>query len=261
MKKLLLASTSFAVLLSAGVADAADLAPSYVKAPPAPVYNWTGFYFGLHAGGASLDEDLLARSTFPGNFFESRFSDSYHKFGFIGGGQVGYNWQNGMTVVGVEADGSWTNLKVSTDLPFTDPFLGGKGTSRFSTSIDWLVTLRGRAGIAATPSLLLYVTGGAAAAGVKITYQSAGLNFVPPGPLVNTISASNTIFGWTAGIGAEWAIDRNWSVKGEYLRVQFDNSSLNVTLPPSGGGFPGANGSVRVSPDLDILRFGFNYKL
>jgi outer membrane immunogenic protein len=256
MKKILLASTSFAVLLSAGVADAADLAPQYVKAAPVPVYSWTGFYLGLHAGGASLDEDLSAVASFPGQF-DNRFTDTYHKLGFLGGGQVGYNWQTGMTVVGVEADGAWTNLKVSTDTT-NDPFFFGKGgTARLSTNIDWLVTLRARAGIAATPSLLLYVTGGAAAAGVKISYQNAGGVF--GGPLVNTVTANNTIFGWTAGVGAEYALSHNWTVKGEYLRVQFDNSTLNLATIPNG--FAGVTGRVRVSPDLDIFRLGVNYKL
>ena len=259
MRKLFLASSSLTLLMGVVAADAADLAPqTYTRAAPVPLYSWTGFYLGLNAGAASLDADLkVLAQTAPGTPFpfERPYNDSFHKLGFIGGGQIGYNWQTGMSVLGVEADAAWSDLKASSDTIF-DPFFRGKGVAkaRFSTSLDWLVTVRGRAGIAATPALLLYVTGGAAIAGLNIKYEG---NFPGAVPVLNTFSVNNTLYGWTAGFGAEFALGGNWSVRGEYLRVQFDNSTLNVPLIA----VQNLQGTVRVSPDIDLFRFGVNYKL
>src|SRR6266571_4511043 len=102
MKKLLLSSVALVALGAS--ASAADLAPRYTKAPTLvdPAYSWTGFYAGLNAGAASTDGNLTAVTT--DQFFESRFTDTFHKTGFIGGGQIGYNYQSGMSVFGVEAD-------------------------------------------------------------------------------------------------------------------------------------------------------------
>jgi outer membrane immunogenic protein len=212
------------------------------------------FYLGLNVGGASTDGDfaVVAQNL---AFNQNRFSEPFHKLGFAGGGQIGYNWQTGMSVFGVEADAAWTNLKSSSEA-IADPFFNGKGHARFSSSIDWLATVRGRAGIAATPALLLYVTGGLAVAGVNVTYQNAGSGS-PTSPFLNTLSHRDTLFGWTAGFGAEYALGGNWSVKGEYLRVQFDSSTLNVPLNAASG----FQGTVRASQDIDLFRFGVNYKL
>ena len=129
MKKFLLGSVALITLGAS--ASAADLAPRYTKAPAMvdAAYNWTGFYAGLNI-----------------------VLDTFRKTGFIGGGQIGYNYQSGISVFGVEADAAWLNVKSSTTLGF-DPFFVGKGinAATFSSSIDWLVTARARAGIAATP--------------------------------------------------------------------------------------------------------------
>ncbi|HTG06050.1 MAG TPA: outer membrane protein [Bradyrhizobium sp.] len=253
MKKFLLGTVAL-VTLGAG-ASAADLAPRYTKAPAMinPAYNWTGFYVGLNAGAASTDGGLAVVAT--DGFFESRFADRFSKTGFLGGGQIGYNYQSGMSVFGVEADAAWLNVKSSTNTTF-DPFFNGKGSAAatFSSSIDWLVTARARAGIAATPALLLYVTGGLAVAGVNVRYQNnAGIN---GNPLLNSLSANDTKYGWTAGFGAEYALGGSWSVKAEYLRVLLGDTTLNVPFDPA----TGLTGSVKVSQNIDLIRAGINYK-
>jgi outer membrane immunogenic protein len=254
MKKFLL-STVALVALGAS-ASAADLAPRYTKAPTMidPAYNWTGFYVGLNAGAASTERNLAVVATGIGFSDLHDLADTSSKTGFLGGGQIGYNYQSGMSVFGVEADAAWLNLKSSTSSA-GDPFFHGDGNAVFSSSIDWLVTARARAGTAATPALLLYVTGGLAVAGVNVKYQNnAG---IAGDPFINSFSVNETKYGWTAGFGAEYALGGNWSVKAEYLRVQLGDSTLNVPLPD-----PGANltGTVKVSQNVDLIRAGINYK-
>jgi outer membrane immunogenic protein len=252
MKKFLL-STVALVALGAS-ASAADLAPRYAKAPMMvdPAYNWTGFYVGLHAGAASTDGDLTTQVT-DGFFFNDQITNTFRKTGFIGGGQIGYNYQSGMAVFGLEADASSLNVKSS--VSGFDPFFSGKGnTATLSSSIDWLVTARARAGIAATPALLLYVTGGLAVAGVNVSYQN---NAIAPGVLLsNSLSVNETRYGWTAGFGAEYALGGNWSVKGEYLRVMLGDTTVNVPFDPA----TNATGSIKVSQNVDLIRAGLNYK-
>jgi outer membrane immunogenic protein len=252
MKKLLLSSVALVALGAS--ASAADLAPRYTKAPTMvdPAYNWTGFYVGLNAGAASTDASLTAVAQIPAFFGEDRFTDTFRKTGFIGGGQIGYNYQSGMSVFGVEADATWLDVK-STINTASDPFFFGKGgPASFSSSIDWLVTARARAGIAATPALLVYVTGGLAVAGVNVRYQNN--NFTP----AVLVSNSETKYGWTAGFGAEYALGANWSVKAEYLRVMLGDTTANVPIDQFFG--PGSTGSLKVSQNIDLIRAGINYK-
>jgi len=251
MKKFLL-STVALVALGAS-ASAADLAPRYTKAPSMvdPAYNWTGFYVGLHAGAASSDGALTTQDT--GFAFNDQFTNTFRKTGFIAGGQIGYNYQSGMSVFGFEADASSLNVKSS--FSGLDPFFSGKGnTATLSSSVDWLVTVRGRAGIAATPALLLYVTGGLAVAGVNVSYRN---NATAPGTLLsNSLSVDETRYGWTAGFGTEYALGSNWSVKAEYLRVMLGDTTVNAPFDPA----TGLTGSIKVSQNIDLIRAGINYK-
>jgi outer membrane immunogenic protein len=197
---------------------------------------------------------VRTNSTPPG--FERRFiSVKERKTGWLAGGQVGYNWQTGMSVFGIEADAQGMGNKFAADTaPFGDPFFNGKGRfAQFSSSIDWLVTVRGRAGIAATPALLLYVTGGVAVASANIKYNS--VSAFAPSVVIATYSGNDVRAGWTAGIGAEYALGGGWSAKAEYLRVNFDNFSVNFSVPAQN-----LAGPVKVNTDLDIVRAGFNYK-
>jgi outer membrane immunogenic protein len=253
MKKFLL-STVALIALGAS-ASAADLAPRYTKAPSMvdPAYNWTGFYVGLHVGAASSDGDLTTRFT-ESVFFNDVRTNTFRKTGFIGGGQIGYNYQSGMSVFGFEADASSLNVKSS--FSGLDPFFTGKGnTATLSSSVDWLVTVRGRAGIAATPAVLLYVTGGLAVAGVNVSYRNNA-----PAPFVllsNSLSVDDTKYGWTAGFGAEYALGGNWSVKAEYLRVMLGDTTVDLPFDPA---VTGNTGSIKLSQNIDLIRAGINYK-
>jgi outer membrane immunogenic protein len=268
MRKTFLAGSALILVMSMASAEAADLTSPVYKAAATPAWNWSGFYVGLNAGGLTNHTDIRERSveTFsPTDTFENTNSDSLQKTGFIGGGQIGYNWQTGQTVIGVEADAAWSNVKNTHETFDNDPFFFGKGggstTARFTSQIDWLATFRGRAGIAVTPGLLLYVTGGAAAAGLKVSYENSGNQLNSP----TTFSSSKTQFGWTAGFGAEYALSSNWSVKGEYLHIALDSATVNapVFINPLLGFPAGATvtGTIKANNDLDLIRIGLNYKL
>jgi outer membrane immunogenic protein len=255
MKKFLLSSVALVALGAS--ASAADLAPRYTKASTLvdPAYNWTGFYVGLHVGAASSDGSLTTQDT-DNLSFNDQFTNTFRKTGFIAGGQIGYNYQSGMSVFGFEADASSLNVKSS--FSGLDPFFSGKGnTATLSSSVDWLVTARARAGIAATPALLLYVTGGLAVAGVNVSYRNNAP--VPFALLSNSLSVDETRYGWTAGFGAEYALGGNWSVKAEYLRVMLGDTTVNVPLDPANSAI-GETGSIKVSQNIDLIRAGINYK-
>src|SRR5262245_8003437 len=143
MKLFWLGTTALAAVVVAGGAQAADMP---VKAPvySAP-FNWTGFYIGAHIGAG------WATTEFSNPNSGIVFSN-YNLNGFLGGGQIGYNWQSGWAVFGVEADASWTDIKGSSDC-FTFDFCRSK--------IDALGTITARFG-GTVDHALIYVKGGGA---------------------------------------------------------------------------------------------------
>ena len=182
-----------ALLSSFGVAQSADLpqrAPAPYRAPVVAVpvaYNWTGFYIGANGGygWAAINLSDGDTSVDVGDFK-----------GPFAGGQIGFNYQTGMFVFGIEVDGQWASIKQSFD----------DGTVK----VDYFLTTRGRLGIAAN-NFLFYGTGGYAHAGLK----ASGAGF----------SSSGNRGGWTAGGGAEVGFG-NASVKLEYLYLQTFDEDL-----------------------------------
>ena len=173
----------------AGAASAADLSTprsaAYTKAPAvSPAVNWSGFYIGAVGGYAS-----------------ETGSDPLGIRGGFGGATVGYNWQFGQFVVGLEGDGTFG------DVSKTATVNGVTATAK----VDSFSTIRGRAGVA-VDQVLFYGTAGLALADTKITTATA--------------SASNTQTGFAAGTGVEWMFAPRWSLKAEYLYRQFDNTTI-----------------------------------
>jgi outer membrane immunogenic protein len=206
--------SSLAILGAVGSATAADL-PARMPVKAAPVvapapFSWTGFYIGVHGGGAWLDHKQT--STFDaGNGLcgaaPGPADCTIDKSGAAFGGLAGYNFQSGRVVYGIEVDGSWLSLKGSKALApvplVVDPIT-------IHAKVSWLATVRGRLGITMSPTLL-YVTGGAAFGGVKSGWFDANL------PVANGVSIDKTRFGWVAGGGIEHAFASNWSVRVEGL--------------------------------------------
>lgn len=205
-------------------ASAADMSRPVYKAPPpaAPVWSWTGFYLGGHVGGAWSDES----ATIPG------FGTFGHDpSGFIGGGQIGYNWQvNPSWVIGVEGDISWTNSDAST--------VGPLATA--TSDHNWYATLGGRLGFTGGP-WLLYAKGGAA-------WMDADYTVTAPAG-VATIGDTRT--GWMVGVGLEWMFTPNWTAKVEYNYLDFGSETFNFT--------PLAVGTS-IDTQVNLIKAGINYK-
>jgi outer membrane immunogenic protein len=246
----------FAMLALPLDARAADLAP-VTKAPAVAVFNWTGFYLGANAGygWARNTEAITAVNDFSGlvggNFIAT--SLPIEAQGFVGGGQIGYNWQvNPRWVVGLETDLAWTDIKGSVSVP------GPNDTSRIMTGtqkLDWLGTARGRLGITPAERILLFVTGGFAYGHGNLT--TALTRATAPCAISNCQkgSTSGTLAGWTVGGGAEWAFAANWSAKAEYLYYDLGSLSHLMTDP----NFPSIF-NAKADFTCHIARLGVNYR-
>ena len=228
-------------------AIAADLP---VKAPIAvapALYNWTGCYIGIE-GGYKWGKSQHRFEDVGG--ITRDITDKFNIDGGLAGGTVGcnYQWPSTRWVIGIEGDWSWTDVKGGAfDLaPFFNPAFFSE------TEEKWLATFRGRVGWAfgATGNVLLYVTGGAAVADIQINTDG------PRPASVFFGSESKTRWGWTAGIGIEWAFLPHWSVKGEYLYVDFGDDSYYCPVPPVGF----VNRCSGVDVTQNIVRLGLNYK-
>jgi outer membrane immunogenic protein len=285
MRKFLLSGVAFAAL--AGQTLAADLpstkgAAVYV-APPA--FSWTGFYVGVNAGYAWGDPGIAVVSapvwvnTY--NFGNPGIVNTAAMLGtaagggvqggFIGGGQVGYNYQMGSVVLGLEADimglaGDKATLLYAASAP-----AGGYGPNvdsylSASNQVDWLGTVRARIGYTIAPTLLAYVTGGFAYGGVTSRFTMTQNHIGGPGLTTGMSygSTSSDRGGWTVGGGAEWAFAPNWTLRAEYLYFDLGDGSY----APSELTSAFASGlrryiiasSVTTAATGNIVRAGLNYK-
>jgi outer membrane immunogenic protein len=267
MKRLTEILTAAALAGFASGAMAADL-PAYKARPmAAPAPSWTGFYIGAHAGWGWSDTNGTASSTALGVAGNSIFLPAAYDLGSDGavfGGQIGYNWQAGNWVVGVEGDFSGAGISgFQSQAPQLNPFVAGPvppgGTSFMRQDINWLASVRGRLGYAWGPSLL-YVTGGAAWADVGYSADASPTGFAA-GCCAFPASFGNTRSGWTIGGGFEHMITGNWSVRGEYLYYSFEGDT--ITAPIVSPLAPLTSRATYAFDDLDIhvFRFGLNYKL
>lgn len=184
--------TAVALALGAGLvsANAADIqrrampakAPEYVT----PIYNWTGPYIGISGGYG---------------WGNSNFGDPD---GGIFGATLGYNWQMGNLIAGIEGDISWSGLE--------------DDTAAGSINNDWLGTARGRLGFNAG-RFMPYVTGGLAVGNIDASIAGVG-------------SSNSTEVGWTVGAGVEAAISGPWTAKVEYLYVDLgEGDSIGGVRP------------------------------
>jgi outer membrane immunogenic protein len=248
-------------------AMAADLAPrAYTKAAPVDLgYNWSGWYVGGNAGYAWGRSDPSTTTEFtPTNYWNllsvpqvnaAGTGPRLNASGFVGGGQFGYNYQIGNIVWGAEADFESFNIKGSRFGAAAYACCAGSFSLNQTTSTDWLFTLRGRLGWAVN-NLLLYTTGGLAVTNLKY-----GETFVDTFGANEAVNYSNTKAGWTVGAGAEYGITKNWTVKAEYLYLDFGSLSGTSLLGPFA--VTGCSCTRMFhSTDLtaSVARVGFNYR-
>jgi outer membrane immunogenic protein len=220
------------VIPSAISAQAADVSarsnpPSFYKAPSELPFSWTGFYAGINGGyawGRSSWSDPAVGAD-SGNFNTS---------GGLVGGQLGYNWQTGSVVLGIETDADWMSVKGNT------AGLGGvclaDGGGQCQVQQSWVGTTRARVGYA-FDRWLPYITGGVAYGNIQAV-QPTG-------------TSTGTKVGWTAGAGVEVGINRNWSAKVEYLHIDLGTAAFM--------GAASGTSTLAVPVTNELVRAGVNY--
>jgi outer membrane immunogenic protein len=198
------------IVTSAGAAGAADLA---VKAPPVILSDWAGFYIGINGGGGWADTQ-----------FQFITAHNNKPSGGLVGGHIGYNWQYGSVVTGLEVDFD------GADISSTDRF-------GFKTKTDALASARGRLGFAVLPNLLAYGTAGAGWGHTEIS------GWIDPNGLPGDHLESQ--FGWVAGAGLEYKLWGPLIARAEYLHYDF----MKQTFPQD-----------NVKETVDVVRGGLSYK-
>ena len=279
MQKLLLTGVAFASLVG-GPALAADLARPLERAPVAAPFSWTGCYIGGNVAWIqdNSDYDLSMAGAFlnpagpfsnPANSAQLNNAYTSLSSSVAGGMQGGCSYQLGPGfVIGIEGDFNGSALRESANSSYgpAGPFAGGGGllasshTEVVTKSLGWFSTLRGRTGFA-WEHFLFYATGGWAVARVSSTTDVA---FASDQALLasNSFSGalSQTRNGWTVGTGIEWAVVNNWTIRLEWLHLDFGSVSyINACLAPAcAGGFAWATNNVRFRDDA--IRIGLNYR-
>jgi outer membrane immunogenic protein len=286
MKVHLLGSVAFLALAATAAAQEAPVA----VAPP----TWTGFYAGVNAGAQWGQNVSTVRSerTFQQGFFDAggqAFGAAATAGGngvlpggnspanFIGGGQIGYNYQLARIVLGVEADLQGTAGNTSTTAARSVTPAGAGGTFSVTTSslavqtrLDYVGTLRGRLGTLLTPALLFYGTGGFAYGQVTSRAEIDQFFSSPNGIAQSSSDSSNGVFsatraGWTLGGGLEWMLTPNWIARLEYLHydlgsVTYDAGARSAVEPFGPLLFWQHASNATTAFRYDVVRVGLNFK-
>jgi len=254
--------------------------------------NWTGFYIGVQ-GGYTWGQAQIAHSLIvpvPGLAFAvdtaavtAASSPDIRLRGWNFGGHIGYNVQFSNWLLGLEADGSYFRLRGNVNglFPFPSTLPGGAlgpptltFTSATSFETDWLFTFRPRLGVILGDSLLAYVTGGLAVTNERVAQTSGVLNAATFNSTID-----ETRLGWAFGGGLEYALGRNWSIRAEYLHLDFGTAtgSGNLVVPAGvlgnavcatgQGGTTGVIGPATVSGcsissrlTAEMVRAGISYR-
>jgi outer membrane immunogenic protein len=240
MKKFLLGTVGLVALgMAAGSASAADLAarPVYTKAPPmvAAVYDWSGFYIGINGGWGETHDNRWDVTT-------NTALGSFDANGGTIGGQIGYRWQAGGWVFGLEAQGNWADFSGSTlDL--------GLANTSLHSKLDAFGLFTGQVGYAWN-NVLLYAKGGAAVTDREFAF----VNNITG--LVVSNSAFSTQWSPTVGVGLEFGFGPNWSFGVEYDHI-FENTR-NVTFVNPNGVV--VNDTFSGGGDTDMILGRLNYR-
>jgi outer membrane immunogenic protein len=243
MRRLTLTVAVAATAFSHGV-FAADLPLKAVPKVPIAVGDpWSGFYIGATAGYGSENAttDLTPNAAALGgpaigNPIVGPLPSGPRMTGFVGGGEIGYNWRFNNMLAGLETDLSYSSLSGSSSATGI-PFIGGIFHTAIDAKLRWFGTVRGRLGFLATNDFLVYGTGGLAYGDAKTTVTGTNLA------------------GWTAGGGVEYAFMPKWTVKVEYLYLDFGKHSFVMSDAIN----VGAAVTASTHQTVNVVRGGVNY--
>jgi outer membrane immunogenic protein len=238
MKKLVLAGFALAALAAPALAADMRVKAPVLKAPPPPIFSWTGCYIGGNGGwkwGRFNETDTTLPVTFLGTTVSAAaVTVDGRGDSLAAGGQLGCRYEtNEHVVFGLEGDVDWVDVRASTMLtdPLTPvPFVAaGPGVlgDMFRMTQRWESSIRGSIGYDVN-HFLLYVTGGVAFTRVDkdaaFPALTVGGTFFP-----GTFgSDSHTFTGWTIGGGGAYAIDNNWDIGAEYRYTEYRNQDFNL---------------------------------
>jgi outer membrane immunogenic protein len=233
-----------ALLMLGGTALAADLP---FRPAPAPIAaaapTWTGFYVGLNGGGGigngSSDFSIVGGPAFA--------SVNNSLSGAIGGGQLGYNWQSGPVVFGVETDFQGSSVKGTITAPCLPAVCGLPLSASYSQELSWFGTARGRIGYASA-GWLIYATAGYAYGQVKTNASASA------GAATVALGMNETRNGWTAGGGIEVKFAPRWSAKVEYLFVDLGEANHSFVFPAVAT----VGDTTRIT--VNVARAGVNFR-
>lgn len=240
-----LASSALGFSFAANAADLSRPPPPVYKAPAvvAPPFSWTGFYIGGNVGAG------WSRGSWTDSLFGLNWNPNNNAV-FIGGGQVGANYQIQNFVVGLEADFDWAANNNNSSNSVTVITGAGPQTFQLSANNRWITTVAARVGYA-WDRVLVYAKGGGGWVGngnFTLLNVGTGATF--------TASNSNTNAGWLVGGGVEWAFAQNWTVRAEYDFLGLNNRSFTVPA-----GFPVLAGDTFSSNNRNVqmATVGINY--
>jgi outer membrane immunogenic protein len=270
MKKIAFAAAFTAFAGVAAIAQAADLgslkdAPEYTYSPAA---LWSGLYIGGHIGGARGNTDIT--DTYAFNSKDPVLGSTIGKNGFVGGVQLGYNRQTGHLVYGIEADIGKLNIfgKTSAHLQNADNDAKYWGTHRNQLDANYSISgglygdITGRLGYA-TNNTLLYLKGGAAFLNVDASASYKGGDWDG----INTFNFSNsdTLWGWTLGVGVQYSLNSRLSLKAEYQHFDFGSMSFDHNAyyerPYNHNMKSTLSGKNDIDVTADAVTVGLNYNL
>jgi outer membrane immunogenic protein len=227
-----IASTALAAIVLGLYTQAALAADLPTKAPVSrsisePATNWAGWYVGIEGGG---DWGQFSQT----NTITNVSLGTFNQKGGLVGGTVGYNFQSGFLVYGLETDLSWTNLSGTQTC-------GPTRTNICTTNMDAIGTVRGRIGATLLPNVIAYVTGGLAYADIHATRDTGATE------------SHDWRATWTVGGGAEMMIFPRWSLKAEYLYIDFPGTATTYMVTAT------STPVAATERNVHILRAGLNW--
>jgi outer membrane immunogenic protein len=242
--KLIAAATAVGAMLGMGVASAADLPIKAAPLPVAPPFSWTGFYIGGNAGAGILHDQGFEFQPVGIPLAVRAAAADRDGFGGLAGGQIGYNYQIGMLVLGIEGEGFWSGMKVN-----QDQFDGTTLISTASIRNKWDFDVAGRFGVAFDRALVYGKAG----------WVAGGFDWFGADPFNRfNNQGSATLNGLLIGIGLEYAFTNNWTAKFEYNYLGYPSQDVNFSSihVATGATVPFIQ---NVSTNKNIFKVGFNY--
>jgi outer membrane immunogenic protein len=244
--KTLIASVAF-MALGTAVAGAADLAVKAPPPPPPPVFSWTGFYVGANIGGA------WSNNNWNDTLFLTNFNNSAHNSVFIGGGQIGGNYQIGNFVIGGEWDFAWAGNNNGG----TGSVIPAVGTIVVNNNDRWITTVAARFGFAADHWLFYGKAGGGWVGNntLTVTNLTTGVSLTC-GTFTNLTNCGNNTGGWLVGAGVEYAFTNNWTVKFEYDYLGLGNRTFVI---PATAPLLAGDTFISNNRNVQMVKVGVNY--